>query len=565
MRSKNLLLGLCVLMVFSLVLGCQRSSTSSVASSNSASIVTRPGQLPIVSQPITLTLGVRQSVNVNNYETNYLTGWLGERTGIKMAFHMFSSVASDSNTQFELMISAGEKLPDVMLFAPGSSGDWMVQGDNGVFIDLNPYFRDWAYFYNQRIASVSASEAIRIELLTTAISGKRYAYPSYSQQINMPYGSMNWINKTWLDRLGLPIPKTTEEFFNTMIAFRDRNPTGTGAATIPFAGSLSVSNGDPLFSIINSFVYHPWRGHNNFYLNVTDGKLWTPWTTEEYREALRYLNRMYREGLLHQSTFTNTTQELGVILSYKSGEAGRVGFTSGNPTLIFFPETPAIFDFTVQPPLVGPKGVSYYPKIPNSVSASTFITKDCAYPEAAFRWLDFMSEKETTMIARMGELNLDWRWTRPEERAMSVFNTPAQIEVINTLWSTPQNTHWQQVPGGFYIEGENSVQTFWKNDGSFTNLRFAMYHNLLESYDGKDVTEQVESILYSQDELSTIRETRASINTYREESLALFITGQLSLDRDWNTYLATLDRIGLQRYLEIAQSAYTRTMALVGK
>jgi len=525
---------------------------------NSANIVTPPGQLPIVTQPITFTVGLRQSPNVNNYETNYLTGWLEEQTGIKTAFHIFSSVISDSNTQFELMVSAGERLPDLMLFAPG---DWILHGDNGVFIDLNPFFKNWAYFYNQRIASLPPSEVRRIELGTTAPNGSRYAFAMYSQQVTQNYRGAHFINQTWLNRLGLPMPRTTEEFYDTMVAFRDRDPTGTGIPTIPFIGG-PVYAGEPLAFIINAFVYHPYRDHDNWFLNVTDGKIWTPFTTEEYRDALRFLRRLYREGLMHPSTFTNTTAELGAILSYQPGETGRVGFFSALMNQVLLPETPAVHDFTFQQPLVGPKGVNYYPQIGHRVLPASFITKDCAYPEAAFRWLDFWTEKETSMVTRFGRLGVDWRWTLPEENAISYINAPAFIEVFNVIWATPQNSHWQVEPAQMYIEGENTVLSMWRDDGSFIANRFKMYQDFAPRADGKDAPEKVEVILYTQSELDSIREIRQSIDTYREESRALFITGELDLDRDWANYLATLDRIGLQRYLEVAQRAYTRTMQL---
>ena len=561
MKAKGLLTVLCVLLVFSLVLGCNRDSASRGAVEGSAAIVTPPGQLPIVKESITLTLGLMQNRNVNNYETNYLTGWLEERTGIKNNFHLFSSVTSDANTQFELMVSAGEKLPDLMLFNPGNTGDWMLHGDNGVFIDLAPYFQNWAYFLNERLASLPASEVARIVLNTTSASGKRYAYPSYSQQANMIYDSMNFINQSWLDRLGLPMPSTTEEFFNTMIAFRDRNPTGTGIPTIPYIGGTGYGS-QPLIWIINSYVYHPYASHNNWFLNVTDGKIWTAWTTEEYREALRYLNRLYRENIIHPSTFTNTQAEVGAILSYQRGETGRGGFFSAAMTQVLLNNTPAVYDFTFQRPLVGPKGVNYYPLRPHTAGASAFVTRDCEYPEAAFRWLDQMSDKNATMAARYGEVGVDWRWTTPEENAISFFNTPAVMEQFHTLWAMPNNKHWQLVPGGFYINGINDVLMKWTNDGSFDNVRLALYQTYEGRAGGKDVSETVGTILYSEQELNDIREMRASINTYREESLALFVTGSLSLDRDWAAYLATMDRMGLQRYLEITQRAYTRTIQL---
>jgi putative aldouronate transport system substrate-binding protein len=78
--------------------------------------------------------------------------------------------------------------------------------------------------------------------------------------------------------------------------------------------------------------------------------------------------------------------------------------------------------------------------------------------------------------------------------------------------------------------------------------------------DGKDVPEAVDRILYTREEEDSIREIRATIDSFRAESKALFITGAMCLDRDWARYLAELERMGLRRYLEVAQRAYTRTV-----
>ena len=44
------------------------------------------------------------------------------------------------------------------------------------------------------------------------------------------------INTTWLERLGLEMPETLEEFANVLRAFRDQDPNGNGIQDeIPFS------------------------------------------------------------------------------------------------------------------------------------------------------------------------------------------------------------------------------------------------------------------------------------------------------------------------------------------
>ena len=49
-----------------------------------------------------------------------------------------------------------------------------------------------------------------------------------------------------------------------------------------------------------------------------------------------------------------------------------------------------------------------------------------------------------------------------------------------------------------------------------------------------------------------------TINNYVNEALALFIVGDMDVERNWDAYLRELETMGLKRYLEISQSGYDR-------
>ncbi|MDR0401033.1 MAG: hypothetical protein LBH51_08840 [Treponema sp.] len=556
-RAIPLAAGLVLACALFLACGGEKKNAAGPAA-NSASVVTAPGQLPIVTEPVSLSIGLQQSQNVVDYAANYLTTYLQEKTGIGINFYFFSPNANDANTQLELMISSNEKLPD--LIAMGGLPNWKEHGDAGVFIDLEPLYEKYAYFYNQRISKMDPPEIDRIRIKSSSSSGKRYAHSMYSYQATQQYRSMNFINQTWLDNLGLPMPATTEEFYNTLVAFRDRDPNKNGRKDeIPFLGSLSAYAAEPLAFLINAFVYYPYRDAENWFLNATGGKLWTPWTTEEYREALRYINRLYREGLIAPATFTITQQEMIPLLSYAPGETPTVGFFSGHQNQVLRPETPAIYDYAYQVSLTGPRGVNWYPQLPPRIAPACFITKDCAYPEAAFRLLDFICDLETTMTARYGEQGVDWKLVSPEDNFRSYLDRPAWFQQINMIWGIPQNKHWALEFAQIYIKENDVANAVWFDDGSWNASRYKMYQRIFVN-DGKDAPEKVDTIVYTQEEEDQIRELRSTIDTYRAECLSLFCTGTMNLDRDWDNYLSELDKMGLKRYLETAQKAYTRTI-----
>jgi putative aldouronate transport system substrate-binding protein len=522
---------------------------------NSAAIINAPGQLPLVNQPLTLTIGMRTDPNVTDYNNNYLTKYLKEKTGITSELVFFSNNQNDAQTQFQLMVSSNEKLPDIMTVIPPN---WRELGDEGVFIDLQPYFDKYSYFFNERLKDIDPRDQDLIRMTGTAASGKRYAYVTFNALYSQIFRSNNFINKVWLDKLGLKMPATTDEFYNTLVAFRDRDPNGNGKKDeIPFIGTLNAWASEPLAFLINPFVYYPLRVSNQDFVNATNGKIWTAWTTEEYRDALRYINKLYREGLIAPSTFTMTQPELIPLVAYAEGETPTVGFFAAHQNQVLTPETPAIYDYESQIALTGPKGQGWYPLLPYRFDVNTFITKDCAYPEAAFRYLDFLNRPETTMTVRYGEEGVDWRWVKPEENLTDTFNIPSTYAQLNMLWATPQNKHWQIEFGTIYTATTNATGV-WTDTGTWSSSRAKMYRGVALNA-GKDAAERVDFIVYTQAEEDEIREMRNSIQTYRAECLSLFCTGAMNLDRDWNTYLFELDKMGLKRYMEVVQKAYTRT------
>ena len=70
----------------------------------------------------------------------------------------------------------------------------------------------------------------------------------------------------------------------------------------------------------------------------------------------------------------------------------------------------------------------------------------------------------------------------------------------------------------------------------------------------------VQTIIYTEDEENDISELSASLINYMDEAQSRFIMGELSVEDDWDDFLATLDSIGIDHYLEVVQGDYDCTM-----
>ena len=73
------------------------------------------------------------------------------------------------------------------------------------------------------------------------------------------------------------------------------DPNGNGTADeLAMFGSVNGYHTDILEYIINAWVYC----NDEQPFNVDDGKVWLPYTTDEYRQAIIFLNQLFKEGLI---------------------------------------------------------------------------------------------------------------------------------------------------------------------------------------------------------------------------------------------------------------------------
>ena len=65
-------------------------------------------------------------------------------------------------------------------------------------------------------------------------------------------------------------------------------------------------------------------------------------------------------------------------------------------------------------------------------------------------------------------------------------------------------------------------------------------------------------MIKTQEEIDLVADIEASLRSFVDESLANFILGNKNVETEWDAYLAELDAIGLDLYVETMQGAYDR-------
>ena len=132
------------------------------------------------------------------------------------------------------MISGGEKLPDLLLCFSFGSGVIKMLGDGGYIRDLGAEFFDNPevmknYDYDDMIKKNLDPEVLKL-LYTYGRDGEGrwFAFPSVSNGANDRPATMAYINRQWLDNLGLEMPTSLDELYDVCKAFATQDPNGNG-------------------------------------------------------------------------------------------------------------------------------------------------------------------------------------------------------------------------------------------------------------------------------------------------------------------------------------------------
>lgn len=516
-------------------------------------------EFPIVEEKVELDVFAPLSANIADLSTNV---WMLHQEELTNVHINWETVPSASIKEKVNLLLAAEDLPDIFFGCNGAINTTaeMVYGPRGTFIDLKPLIDEHGYYIKQMYEQVP-----HIEAAITTPTGAIYALPQVNECFHCYYAQKMWINKTWLDALGLEMPTTTEEFKEVLIAFRDGDPNGNGINDeIPLMGCTPVDDWNAQLHgfLMCAFTYTDLDDGISI---AADGEtVELSYTKDEFRAGLSYLNDLYENGLIGEATFTQNGNDLKTVV--ESGDYSTVGCVPsgwfGNFAELAGERQK---DFVALEPLTGPEGVSLCGYFPYGYSTGTFvITKVNPYPEISLKWADYLYSEEAALgYIEAGREGIEWR--AGEEGETDVWGRQARWTRIDTEfnYSEAQNVHYYQMGPSFrsfeYRESwyvPSSLEDYYGTAG---------YEGRLHNETAKYVEHRPEKVfppLYmSEDDANEISRLKQSINDYRDEMITAFITGvyDIESDGDWQAYLDGLEGFEASTYLSILQRNYSES------
>lgn len=247
------------------------------------------------------------------------TAALEEAAGIPI---VWEEVSADWDQKKSTMLAAGD-IPDLIV-GTNAINDTDLATYGTLFEDLTD---DLASLPNVE-AMFEAKPELRA--LATRPDGEIYAVPGY-KRFWPPTVQHQYINRQWLDTLGLEMPTTWDELFDVLIAFRDGDPTGTGAAVIPMDWSPVGTGGFGYFQsiLLLGSTGLPLAGGGGQGYFLQNGAVGNFLTDERYREVVSFLARCNAEGLISGDVMTQDYSTYQSVARGPGDGVATVGFTWG--------------------------------------------------------------------------------------------------------------------------------------------------------------------------------------------------------------------------------------------
>jgi putative aldouronate transport system substrate-binding protein len=498
----------------------------------------------------TFTVVVPQdATTVGDWNKNKTTEWFEKRTGLKINFKAVLTTGADGSTdltKINAMLSGGD-LPDAFMGIPFSVAQLSLYGQQGLFQPLDSLIATYAP--ETRKAMTDYKD---LKSLNAGTDGKLYIMPGVNDCYHCRSSpGRAWINKAYLDKVGMPVPTSTDELRHVLLEFKAKNPSGK-EGFIPLASSQTDFL-DAYF--MQPFLYNPSliSSTRPGWLRLDNGKVAFVANTDEWREALKYLRQLHDDGLLTQQNFTTTSTELQ---------------TAGNKSLIGFARTywwgsffnPVTLDadapwrdYVAVPPLKGPSGVQtalwdYY----GYVTSGLQITSKCTNPELLVQWSDYQMDLESVMWEYDGVKNSNWFWAAQGDKGLD----GKQALFRDVQWPAPAGSSWNQYATMYRSLDFRGGQKVDPKAPTYEAGLYAAgktYEPFAEPQD-----QQLPPLIIGDQDAATVADTATSVQQAVTQGMAQFSLGQkdINSDGDWKAYADSFQAMNLQAYLDIYQKAY---------
>lgn len=487
-----------------------------------------------VSSQVTYWAGISLGDGSSDADNIPFVQYLKENTGIDVDFTIPSNDGGQKSEQFNIMIASNE-YPDIIEWNwSGFKGGAQGAIDQGVIIPLNDYMDEGKLPNFVKYLE----EHPEVDRLVKTDSGQYYTIPFIREDDKSRMFNGPILRKDWLDELGLEVPETIDEWENVLTQFKEKK--GAAAPLTVLSNFWDVGAFMGAYGVKNSFIVDE------------DGKVSYGPAQEGYKEFLMKMNDWYKKGLLDNGFAQLDSNMLNSQMT--SGKSGATVYAAGGGIgkWLGAMESDPAYDLVGAKFPVLNKGDK--PKFGTKASAfdgqGASITTSC--PEErlddALKLIDYAYSEEGRNLYNFGKEGVDWTMEAdgPTYTDYIMKNedgkTMAEMLGLETrATGGPFAQHVRYTEQFLALPQQSAAVDNWRNT--------------------EDEKYSVPAILsYTQEESDEYTKIMSNVSTLKGEKFVKYIQGTDDFST-WDSYVAELEKMGLDRATEIVQAAYDRYMS----
>ena len=442
-------------------------------------------------------------------------------------------------------VMAGDDMPDAICISWGIDKSIIFEyGKAGKLVNFAEYLEYMPNFQKMLKDYPSA--------LTNFLNvdGSFYSLPSQSASVGDP-ANLLYVREDMVRDAGLTMPKTIDEFKKFILDLQKAYSHVEGFSALNF-----LMGGE--------WGYIEWNGYmDNFFFpsfgkealqtgyDLVGDKVVLGCATEQYKRYIKFIAEIYASGACEQDIFSpdctaankaKTAANMAAVFPASSVNASN--FKSGKVELTMIePLTSQWQDQKIWTNSTVPGWML------NCINAKL--------PEediiTLVKWFDaFYATNED-----------------PLNKEGTVFG--------NYIYLGEKDVHWRETGEGTYERtalGEYKTTTEWANNEVCNTSLFGTWFNRIEVANSAFYCKQVSvrdilwphlverwkptSLFLTEDESLDAADIDTELNLYMESAFAKFITGEWTVEKNWDEYMTGLESIGAFDLVEIYQAAYDR-------
>lgn len=511
-------------------------------------LINKEGTYPIVNEPYDVSIGFVAQGDGVDLEQYYFTAYMDYLTGLNIEWTCIDSSARGE--RLPLMLSTGD-LPDAMI-ASGLSNEQLMR--YGMTEEILRPVNDLLQYMPNFNVILDAHPEIIADI--TCLDGNIYTIPALNGNDNT-LGIRFFYNQYWLDNLGLPVPTTLDEFYTTLVAFKEQDADGNGDATneIPFSGSWDEGYAEraPIMTAMGFNSNGDFMGLN--FLTDHPTAAFFPYT-EQFRDYIEFMKKLFDEGLMDPDTFTQSE----VQYNAKTRE-GSVGF-GGAAANYIINDDPDMYHGYI-PMSSGVCDMPLYTKAASTISSNSMIINADVSDEKAVvlakfgdAFFDCRTSIETVNGVDLGsELDFfGWGLTLDEETwTNSYSNKPEDVDdwtFICRYLAPYEQPGYRTSTGNFIPYVETYTDTVLGRCYAAVGYKYEDWNLEFQGKCLSAVNYVLPSMYMEAEDVERLAELKTPLYDYAEKMEAQFITGAASLD-DYDAFVAELENLGVQEYVDI--------------